>query len=88
MFLSKEIIDTLNSVNGVAQRINLGEQLSDAFYSVSTQKSTSSDVPEEKHIKIKNHKKLEGSVNIQTIKSEYNLLIDDPINAGLMEPEK
>ena len=86
MALSKEVIEALNSSNGMAQRLNVGEAIDKAIEgcggsTTNVQNVTNViDAP-----KIAHHDKLDGNVTIATLKSAYNSLVDDLIKAGLME---
>lgn len=86
MALSKEVIKALNSSNGLAQSLNVGQQISDA---IDANAGGSTNVQEITKVieapKVKHHDKLEGNVTIVTLKNAYNSLIDDLIKAGLME---
>ena len=78
MALSKEVIDAINSFNGLSQRLGVGQVISDAI-----DNNTHNNVVETP--KIAHHDKLEGAVTVAALKSAYNSLIDDLIKAGLME---
>jgi len=84
--LSKEVIEALNSSNGMTQRLNVGEAIDKAIEgcggsTTNVQNVTNViDAP-----KIAHHDKLDGNVTIATLKSAYNSLVDDLIKAGLME---
>ena len=86
MALSKEVIEALNSSNGMTQRLKVGEAIDRAIEecggsTTNVQNITNViDAP-----KIAHHDKLDGNVTIATIKSAYNSLVDDLIKAGLME---
>lgn len=86
MALSKEVIEALNSSNGMTQRLNVGEAIDKAIEgcggsTTNVQNVTNViDAP-----KIAHHDKLDGNVTIATLKSAYNSLVDDLIKAGLME---
>lgn len=86
MALSKEVIEALNSSNGLTQRLNVGEAIDKAIEkcggsTTNVQNVTNViDAP-----KIAHHDKLDGNVTIATLKSAYNSLVDDLIKAGLME---
>lgn len=81
MALSKEAIDILNNLNGVAQTIGLGNQIADAIGN-GTAEQKSEYQP---HAKIPHREKLSGSVTIASLKAEYNSLLDVLIEAGIME---
>ena len=86
MALSKEVIEALNSSNGMTQRLNVGEAINKAIdecggATTNVQNITNViDAP-----KIAHHDKLDGNVTIATLKSAYNSLVDDLMKAGLME---
>lgn len=85
MALSKEVINALNSSNGLTQRLNVGEAIDKAIEecggNANVQNITNViDVP-----KIPHHDKLEGNVTVASLKSAYNALIDDLVKFGLME---
>lgn len=83
MALSKEAIDVLNGLNGVAQTIGLGNQIAEAIGDgTSEQKSEY-----QPHAKIPHREKLSGSVTIASLKAEYNSLLDLLVEAGIMEAE-
>lgn len=83
MALSKEAIDVLNGLNGVAQTIGLGNQIAEAIGNgTSEQKSEY-----QSHAKIPYREKLSGSVTIASLKAEYNSLLDLLVEAGIMEAE-
>mgnify|MGYP006922303344 CR=1 FL=1 len=84
MALSKEVIDAINSFNGLSQRLGVGQVISDAI-----DNNTHNNVQNITNVvetpKIAHHDKLEGAVTVAALKSAYNSLIDDLIKAGLME---
>ena len=82
MALSKEVIEALNSSNGMTQRLNVGEAIEGCGGSTTNVQNVTNviDAP-----KIAHHDKLDGNVTIATLKSAYNSLVDDLIKAGLME---
>lgn len=83
MALSKEAIDILNNLNGVAQTIGLGDQIANAIGD-GTSEQKSEYRP---HAKIPHREKLSGSVTIASLKAEYNSLLDLLVEAGIMEAE-
>jgi len=84
--LSKEVIDALNSANGLTQKVNVGKAIDEAIENRGGSTTNAQNVTNVIDApKIAHHDKLEGNVTIATLKSAYNSLMDDLIKAGLME---
>lgn len=79
MALSKDVINAINTVNGMTQRMNVGQAISDAIDNCD-ETTNVLDIS-----KIAHHDKLDGNVTVAVLKSAFNSLIDDLIASGLME---
>lgn len=85
MALSKDVINAINTVNGMTQRMNVGQAISDAIDNCDETTNVQNITNVLDISKIAHHDKLDGNVTVAVLKSAFNSLIDDLIASGLME---